>query len=194
MDATVAELGERVVAALEAAGYVGSTVLEYRKWIRRMEVLSRCRGGVYTVELGAEFASMTTSPHTGKFSDQRRKAHRRVVDLFDSCLLTGTVDLSLKRHDRKPAVPRSREFSALLASWSNEIEERSLAGETRRSYGRTARAYLLYLEASGIVSLQDGRGGQRAGVPGVNAGPLVGEFDVGRLHKPSLVPEFHRSS
>jgi integrase len=158
MDATVREIGERVVAVLETAGYARLTVLEYAKWIRRLEELSRKQDGVYTLGLGAEFASMTMSPRTGRFSDQRRKAHRRLADLFDSCLLTGTVDLSLKRHGEEPAAPRSQEFIALLASWSDEIEERGLAAETCSAYGRTACAYLLYLEANGIASLQAAEG------------------------------------
>ncbi|QCO96797.1 hypothetical protein FCN77_02545 [Arthrobacter sp. 24S4-2] len=143
MDATVRQIGERVVAALEAAGYTRLTVLEYVKWIRRLEELSRRQAGVYTPELGAEFASMTTSPRTGKFSDQRRKAHRRLRDLFDSCLLTGTVDLSLNRRGQEPAVPQAQAFIALLVSWSDEIAERGLAAETRGAYNRVARGYLL---------------------------------------------------
>ncbi|QCO97313.1 integrase [Arthrobacter sp. 24S4-2] len=158
MDATVRQIGERVVAALEAAGYTRLTVLEYVKWIRRLEELSRRQAGVYTPELGAEFASMTTSPRTGKFSDQRRKAHRRLRDLFDSCLLTGTVDLSLNRRGQEPAVPQAQAFIALLVSWSDEIAERGLAAETRGAYNRVARGYLLYLEANGITSLQAAEG------------------------------------
>ncbi|XAS74191.1 hypothetical protein VUN82_10375 [Micrococcaceae bacterium Sec5.1] len=135
MDATVREIGERVVGALEAAGYARLTVFEYDKWIRRLEDLSREQDGIYTPGLGAEFASMTMSPRTGRFSNQRRKAHRRLVDLFDSCLLSGTVDLSLKRHGEERAVPQSQEFIPLLASWSDEIEERGLAAATRSAYG-----------------------------------------------------------
>ncbi|MGO4584777.1 site-specific integrase [Arthrobacter sp. 2RAF6] len=139
------------------------TVLEYGKWIRRLDMLARKQGGVYTPGLGAEFASLTTSPRTGKFSDQRRKAHSRLVDLFDSCVLTGRVDLSVKKRGEDRATPRSQEFAALLAAWSDEIKERGLASETRAAYRRTAWAYLLYLEANGITSLQAAEG---AGVLG----------------------------
>lgn len=163
MDTTVREIGERVVAALEIAGFTRLTVLEYAKWIRRLDMLARKQGGVYTPGLGAEFSSLTTSPRTGKFSDQRRKAHSRLVDLFDSCVLTGRVDLSVKKRGEDRATPRSQEFAALLAAWSDEIEERGLASETRTAYGRAAWAYLLYLEANGITSLQAAEG---AGVLG----------------------------
>lgn len=163
MDTTVGEIGGRVVAALEVAGYTPLTILEYGKCVRHLEALARKQDGVYTLGLGAEFASMTTSPRTGRFSDQRRKARSRLVDLFDSWVLTGRVDLSVRKRNVNRAAPQSREFSALLAAWSDEIEERGLAVETGSAYRRTARAYLLYLEYGGVTSLKTAEG---AGVLG----------------------------
>ena len=46
---------------------------------------------VYSVELGAEFASMTTSVRTGRFSAQRRFDYRRLVGVFDSYVCTGST-------------------------------------------------------------------------------------------------------
>ena len=154
MDKTVREIGERVVAALEVAGYAELTIGNYRKWIRWLELLARKQGGVYTLGLGAEFASMTTSPRTGKFSEQRRRDYGRLVEVFDSYVLTGRVDLSVKKRGNGRAVPQSQEFTALLAAWSDEIEQRGLAAETRSAYGRAACDYLLYLETNGVTSLR----------------------------------------
>ena len=67
MEATVMEVGGRVLAALATAGYAEATIREYREWINRLVLLARKQDGLYTVELGAEFAAMTTSPRTGRF-------------------------------------------------------------------------------------------------------------------------------
>src|SRR5699024_5780561 len=112
------------------AGYEQSTVFEYRKWLRRLEVFARKQDGRYTVELGAEFASLTTSPRTGKFSDQRRKSFGRLVRLLDSYSLTGSVDLSTMRRDGGEPAPRSEEFIRSLAAWSVEMRQRNLAANT----------------------------------------------------------------
>ena len=154
METMIREIGERVIAALEAAEYAELTIGNYRKWIRLLELCSRECGGAYTAGLGAEFAGMTTSPRTGKFSAQRCRDYNRLVAVFDSYLLTGQVDLSVKRRGSTRALPQSQEFSAILAAWSEEIEQRGLAAETRKGYGRMAGDYLLYLEGKGTRSLQ----------------------------------------
>ncbi|WP_286166954.1 tyrosine-type recombinase/integrase [Arthrobacter sp. AQ5-05] len=126
---------------------------EYRYWIKRLEKLARNQDGHYSVELGAEFASMTTSPRTGRFSNQRRKSYGRLVRLLDSCVLTGSVDLSMMRRGGK-STPHAEEFIRVLADWSVEMGSRNLALNTRNAYDREARGYLLYLESQGICSLR----------------------------------------
>lgn len=154
MDTMVSEIGERVVAALEAAGYAESTIGQYRKSLRWLGMLARKQGGVYTLALGAEFASMTTSPRTGKFSAQRRFDCGRLVGVFDSYVFTGRVDLSVKRRGGGGVAVQSKEFIVLLDAWSVEMEQRGLAAATRSAYGRAACDYLLYLEARGMTSLR----------------------------------------
>ena len=154
MDTTVSGIGEQVVAALEAAGYAELSIGQYWKSIRFLELLAQKQGGLYTVEIGAEFASMTTSPRTGKFSAQRRSDYGRLVGVFDSYVLTGAVDLAMKRRGGGMIAPQSGEFVGLLAAWTGEMEQRGLAAGTQKCYGRFAREYLLYLEASGVVSLE----------------------------------------
>ena len=155
MEATVMEVGGRVLAALATAGYAEATIREYREWINRLVLLARKQDGLYTVELGAEFASMTTSPRTGRFSAQRRKSYGRLVRVLDSCFLTGSVDLSRMRQNGGIAAPHGEEFIRLLGNWSVEMRQRNLALNTRNSYDREARGYLLYLEAQGVTSPQN---------------------------------------
>ena len=81
MDTTVEQIGVVVVAELRAAGYMESTIDQYLKTIRVLSGFACERGGSYTPVLGAEFASLTTSPRTGKFSAQRRPpAHPHVAE------------------------------------------------------------------------------------------------------------------
>ncbi len=72
MNTTVTQIGAVVVARLHAAGYMESTVGQYQKTIKALTKFVEERGDVYTPELGAEFASMTRSPRTGRVSAQRR--------------------------------------------------------------------------------------------------------------------------
>ena len=93
MDTTIIGIGAVVVAELRSAGYLESTICQYEKTIKALAGYARGTG-VYTPVLGAGFASLTTSPRTGRFSAQRRMAYRRLVVVFDSYLATGRVDLA----------------------------------------------------------------------------------------------------
>lgn len=152
MDTTVAAIGDAVVAALEDAGYMHSTIGQIRKSIKWLGVLAEKRDGIYTSGLGAEFASMTTSPRTGRYSAQRHSDYSRLVWLFDSFVLTGTVDLSTRPRGQYRAAPNNPEFSGLLASWSQDMAQRGLARSTQNCFGGLACEYLNFLEAGGISS------------------------------------------
>ena len=89
MDMTVTQIGAVVVAELHAAGYMESTIGQYAKTIKALSEFAS--GRAYSVELGAEFASMTTSVRTGRFSAQRRFDYRRLVGVFDSYVCTGST-------------------------------------------------------------------------------------------------------
>lgn len=52
MDATVGQLGDVVIDALRAAGYMESTIGQYEKTIRYLKGFVADRGGVYTPALG----------------------------------------------------------------------------------------------------------------------------------------------
>ena len=153
MDTTVTQIGSVVVAELRAAGYVNLTIGQYQKTIKGLAEFAEERGGVYTPSLGAEFASMTTSPRTGRFSAQRRFDYGRLVALFDSYLQSGQVDLSVRKRGGGGRQPVTSEFARLIAAWEADMADRSLALATRSAYGRVARSYLVFLEDKGVVSI-----------------------------------------
>jgi integrase len=157
MDMTVAGIGAVVVAELRAAGYMESTVGQYVKTIKALtEFVS---GREYSGELGARFASMTTSVRTGRFSPQRRFDYRRLVAVFDSYVQTGRLDLSVRGRGGGGPRPRGGGFVELDAAWKAEMGRRGLAPATREAYGRVARSYLVFLEGRGIVVLDGADGG-----------------------------------
>jgi len=157
MDMTVAGIGAVVVAELRAAGYMESTVGQYVKTIKALtEFVS---GREYSAELGARFASMTTSVRTGRFSPQRRFDYRRLVAVFDSYVQTGRLDLSVRGRGGGGPRPRGGGFVELDAAWEAEMGRRGLAPATREAYGRVARSYLVFLEGRGIVVLDGADGG-----------------------------------
>ena len=153
MDTTVTGIGAVVVAELRAAGYMESTIGQYQKSIKALAGLARKRGGVYTASPGAEFASMTVSPRTGRFSAQRRFDYRRLVSVFDSYLETGRVDLAVRKRGGGGPNPESAEFAALWGAWEADMDDRGLAPATRDACGRMARGYLVFLESRGIDCL-----------------------------------------
>lgn len=160
MDATVEQLGEVVIDALRAAGYMESTIGQYEKTIRYLKGFAADRGEVvYTPSLGAAFAAMTTSPRTGRFSAQRRFDYRRLVTLFDGFLDTGAVDLSVRTRGGGGPRPASSEFTALDAAWEADMLARGLAPATRAAYGRVARGYLVFLESQAVDRLEAADGG-----------------------------------
>ena len=159
MDTTVTGIGSVVVAELRAAGYMESTIGQYRKTIKALRCFVEGRGGgTYTPSLGAAFAALTTSPRTGRFSAQRSFDYRRLVGVFDTYVSTGRVELSCRKRGGGGARPVSSEFAALAAAWDADTDDRGLAPATRDAYGRVARAYLVFLESRGIRCLGDADG------------------------------------
>lgn len=158
MDTTVTGIGSVVVAELRAAGYMESTIGNYEKSIRALTRLADERGGRYTPALGAEFAAMTTSPRTGRFSVQRSFDFGRLVRVFDSYVSAGRVELACRTRGGGGPRPVWREFIRLAAAWEADMADRSLAPATRDAYGRVARGYLVFLESGGIRRLREADG------------------------------------
>lgn len=159
MDMTVAGIGSAVVAQMRASGYAESTVVLNERVIGVLARYAAGRDAGYSPELGAEFASRTVSPRTCRFSAQRRATYRRIVDLFDSYAATGTVDLSVRGRGGGGPRPAQPAMAALAAAWESDMTGRGLAGETRGSYGRMARGYLVFLEQRGVSDLAGADGG-----------------------------------
>ena len=157
MEMTVTEIGAVVVAELRAAGYLESTIGQYAKTIKALSEYAGL-GGVYSPELGAEFALRTISPRTGRFSPQRRLDYRRVTGVFDSYVRTGRVDLSVRGRGGGGPRPACAALAALDAGWEADMAGRGLTAATREAYGRVARGYLVFLEQRGITGL-DGADG-----------------------------------
>jgi integrase len=158
MDTTVTGIGSVVVAELRAAGYMESTIGQYKKTIKALTCFAEERGGTYTPSLGSAFASMTVSPRTGRFSTQRSFDYRRLVSVFDVYVSTGRVELSCRKRGGGGTRPDSSEFSALAAAWDADMADRGLAPATHDAYGRVSRAYLVFLESRGIRCLGDADG------------------------------------
>lgn len=156
MDATVDRLGEAVIEALRAAGYLESTIGQYEKTIRYLKtfISDRAGGLVYTPVLGAVFAADTISPRTGRPSNQRRLDYRRLVTLFDGYLATGSVDLSVRKQGGGGPRPQAPAFIELDTGWEEEMTRRGLAPATRAAYGRMARSYLVFLESCGVTDFE----------------------------------------
>jgi integrase len=135
-----------------------STIGQYEKTIKALTCFAEERDGVYTPSLGAEFAAMTVSPRTGRFSAQRRFDYGRLVSVFDAYLRSGRVDLSCSKRGGGGVRPDSTELSALAGAWEAEMDDRALAPATRDAYGRVSRAYLVFLESRGVRCLDDADG------------------------------------
>ena len=158
MDTTVTGIGSVVVKELRAAGYMDSTIAQYEKTIKALTRFAEERDGVYTPALGAQFAAMTVSPRTGRFSAQRRFDYGRLVSVFDAYLRSGRVDLSCSKRGGGGVRPDSSELGGLASAWEEEMDDRGLAPATRDAYGRVCRAYLVFLESSGLNCLDDADG------------------------------------
>lgn len=92
-ETTVGHVAGEVVRALYGAGYMESTIGQYRKSIRALERYAGGPDAVYTRGLGAGFAASTFSERTGGFSRQRWFDYGRLARLCDSYLRSGSVDL-----------------------------------------------------------------------------------------------------
>ena len=189
MEMTVTEIGAVVVAELRAAGYLESTIGQYAKTIKALSGYAG-PGGVYSPELGAEFASRTISPRTGRFSPQRGLDYRPLTRVFDSYVRTGRVTCrcaDAAAADRARRVPRWQRWTpGGRRTWLG-----GLAAATREAYGRVGADIWCSWSNAGSPAWTGPRR-ERAGVPGVAAGP-VGEVVVvlGGVELPP-VPEVHR--
>ena len=148
-ETTVGHVVGEVVRALYGAGYMESTIGQYRKSIRALERYAGGPDAVYTRGLGAGFAASTFSERTGGFG--------RLARLCDSYLRSGSVDLGKWRRSRlaEPVVPG---LAVVMERWEAYLAGSGLASATVGHYRRMAGLFLTWLESHGVVSL-DGSDG-----------------------------------
>ncbi len=156
-ETTVGHVADEVVRALYGAGYMESTIGQYRKSIRALERYAGGPDAVYTRGLGAGFAASTFSERTGGFSRQRWFDYGRLARLCDSYLRSGSVDLGKWRRSRlaEPVVPG---LAVVMERWEAYLAGSGLASATVGHYRRMAGLFLTWLESHGVVSL-DGSDG-----------------------------------
>ena len=156
-ETTVGHVAGEVVRALYGAGYMESTIGQYRKSIRALERYAGGPDAVYTRGLGAGFAASTFSERTGGFSRQRWFDYGRLARLCDSYLRSGSVDLGKWRRSRlaEPVVPG---LAVVMERWEAYLAGSGLASATVGHYRRMAGLFLTWLESHGVVSL-DGSDG-----------------------------------
>jgi len=156
-ETTVGHVAGEVVRALYGAGYMESTIGQYRKSIRALERYAGGPDAVYTRGLGAGFAASTFSERTGGFSRQRWFDYGRLARLCDSYLRSGSVDLGKWRRSRlaEPVVPG---LAVVMECWEAYLAGSGLASATVGHYRRMAGLFLTWLESHGVVSL-DGSDG-----------------------------------
>src|ERR1700737_1895020 len=190
MDMTGSGVGAVVVAELRAAGYMESTVGQYAKTIKALTEFAS--GREYSTILGAEFASMTTSVRTGRFSPQRRFDYRRLVTVFDSYVQTGRVNLSVR--GRGGGGPRARGQRLRCAG-------RRLGGRDGPARSGTGHPRGLWKGGTWLPGVPGstryriagrGRWRQRPGVLGIPTGPVGQVVAVLGGVELSSVPEVHR--
>ena len=140
-ETTVGHVAGEVVRALYGAGYMESTIGQYRKSIRALERYAGGPDAVYTRGLGAGFAASTFSERTGGFSRQRWFDYGRLARLCDSYLRSGSVDLGKWRRSRlaEPVVPG---LAVVMERWEAYLAGSGLASATVGHYRRMAGLFL----------------------------------------------------
>jgi len=151
----VDEVVEAITTKLRANGYKESTIGVQCRELKRLERWCLEHGGQYTSELGSQFAAMTISPRTGRFSLRRYKSFGRLTRLADSYLATGEVDLAMRKRTNgtKPS-PGCERFTRLLADWDRDMNSRNLSAESRYQSREVARRFLLHAQSAGCTSVE----------------------------------------
>jgi len=160
----VEEVMAAIVAKLHMAGYMESTIRLQSRVAKRLGEWCHEHGdGHYTTGLGAAFAAATTSPKTGRFSQQRYQSFGRLNRLADSFLLTGVVDLAAASRTRgtKP-MPVSPDLAGLLAAWEQNLIDRRMSEEYRNQSCDQTRQFLIFVEQRGRSTVGEITGGDVA--------------------------------
>lgn len=123
----IEEICDRLIVALENAGYEESTIFQYRGVIRRFKEFCEKEGvAEYNQVIGQKYADDVISAVTGKFSKQRYFSQGRFIRLLNTFDENGRFDFAtMKRGKRVPNNPSAlssyEKYCAFLAeTYDNE--------------------------------------------------------------------------
>lgn len=152
MGTSISSIAEHAEEALRAAGYMESTVGQYRKIFRYLEESSP--DGMWSDGVGEAFVA-ATRPDGRPFEHNYQLSRERVVSLCADFAETGRFDLSMRANRPRMPEPSHDGLCASLADYMRANEARGLAAGTRDYYARLAREYLLHLERIGVDDADD---------------------------------------
>lgn len=147
MGTSISSIAEHAVEALRAAGYMESTVGQYRKIFRYLAESSE--DGMWSEDVGEAFVA-AARPDGRPFEHNYQLSRERVVSLCEDFVATGAFDLSMRANRPSAPEPGCDGLCEALADYKRANEARGLAPETRDYYARLARERLLRLERDGV--------------------------------------------
>ena len=147
MDTTIQAASDACCVALRAAGYMESTIANYRKGFRMLALF--CEDGMINDE-GIDAYMAACGPAGGPYEQNYQYFRIRIARLAQQFRDCGSFDLGVCSNRKQPPQPRSQCLGATLRKYLVDCAERGLAKGTCDYYGRLAREYLLYLETLGI--------------------------------------------
>ena len=150
MDIRIGAVCELACEAMKAAGYMESTIDEYRKYFRYLE--RACEGGEYDEEAASRWAA-ARKPDGSAYCDNVVGMKKRVADIVGVYWATGCIDLSVRSWAPELPMPESPALLDALVDYDRDNHARGLAKGTRGYYWRLAREFAVYLEGHGVTSL-----------------------------------------
>lgn len=154
MDIKISSIEESVADVLHAAGYMDSTINQYRKYFRYLE--KALPGGMFEEGSAREWAD-AVKPCGTPYGANETRIRKRVVRIALRYTEQGRVDLSVVSNTPAPAMPESSSLLDVLTEYIRDCSQRGLAQSTKDYYWRLARDYCLLLESSGIFRIEDAK-------------------------------------
>lgn len=151
---TIDEICEMLLEALEAAGYMESTIFNYRGLIRRFKEYCRKEGITeYTPENGQPYADDVISAKTGKFSNQRYIYQGRFIRLLNSYYYNSEFSFeTMKRGRIKPDDPVHLQ---IFNDYLSFLSERYDNANTQHFYEYGMYCLLQYMKQNSIADIND---------------------------------------
>jgi len=152
MGIEIASIWKSVVAGLRAAGYMDSTINQYRKYFKYLERASP--GGILEEDAAREWVD-ATKPDRTPYGENERRARDRAFRIALHHAEQGDMDLSVISNVPAQPMPESPGPIDALTGYARDCDQRSLAKGTKDHYWRLAREYLLFLESHGTRRVGD---------------------------------------